>query len=178
MPSSNLLTAPRVVHLVWEVQQRTGRPLRVLDVGPGWGKYERLLREYVEPELYIAAVEAWAPYVERHTLADRYDLVIIGDALDQPDGVLAAVDLVLMVDVIEHMPKAEALAFLDRVPGWVVICTPRDHFDNPPELPPTEAHVSHWTPGDFSGMARLDTISYPELSSLGALIVRLRPLDV
>lgn len=175
MPSSSLPAAPRVIHLVWEIQQATPRPLRVLDVGPGWGKYERLLREYVEPELYIAAVEAWAPYVDRFGLVDRYDLVIVGDALDQPAEVLDRFDVILMVDVLEHMPKPEALAFLDRVPGWVIINTPRDHFDNPPDLPPTEAHVSHWTLGEFQALDRFDGHAPTELATLGALIVRLRP---
>lgn len=177
MPSSSLQVAPAVIHMVWEVQQaRPGRPLRILDVGPGWGKYERLLREYAEPELYIAAVEAWAPYVERHQLAARYDLVIVGDVCDQPAEVLAAFDLVLMVDVLEHIPKPAALALLDRIPGWVVICTPRDFFEQPAD-PPTEAHVSHWTLGEFQAMRRFDRHAPRELTTLGGIIVRLRPTD-
>jgi hypothetical protein len=76
-----------------------------------------------------------------------------------------------MGDVIEHMPKPDALAFLDRCPGWVVIATPVDHFDTGEGLPPTEAHVSHWTVADFAATGRLDRHE----ESYGALIVRLSP---
>ncbi len=163
-----------MIHFVWEVQQATDHPLSVLDVGPGWGKYERLLREYASPDLYMAAVEAWAPYVERHDLAARYDFLIVGDVLDQPAEVLARFDLVLMVDVIEHLPKGPALDLLDRIPGWVVICTPRDFFTQHPD-PPTEAHVSHWALAEFEAMPRFDTHAPVELETLGGVIVRLRP---
>lgn len=77
-----------------------------------------------------------------------------------------------MVDVIEHMPKDEAMDFLARCPGWVVICTPVEFFSNGPDLPDTEEHVSHWTPDDWRALGdRPDVVT----DILGGWLVRLHP---
>ena len=88
----------------------------------------------------------------------------------EADGARAH-DMVMMGDVIEHIEKEAALDFLDHCRGWVVIATPVEHFDTGPDLPPTEAHVSHWTLADFEATGRLDQheIAY------GAHVVRLAP---
>lgn len=167
MPTSNLLIAPQVLWMVHEVEHRT-----VLDVGPGWGKYATLLREYLnEPPERIDAVEAWPAYVDGHRLRSLYDDVMIGSCLDVTDGRLAFYDVVLMVDVIEHIPKAHALSFLRRVPGRVVISTPVEFFDTGPGLPHTEQHISHWTVEDFEATGRLEAAT----TEVGGLIVRLGP---
>ncbi len=167
MPTSNLAIAPAVIWNVAEVE-----PSTVLDVGPGWGKYAVLMREYlnVKPSR-IDAVEAHAPYVDDHRLRALYDDVIVGDVVDVADDRLAVYDVVLMVDVIEHIDKARAVDLLDRITGRVVISTPVDWFDTGPGLPPTEAHVSHWTVEDFTATGRLE--AYSEV--LGGHIVRLGP---
>ena len=179
MPSSNLTVAPLILHLVWQVRP-LDRPIRVVDVGPGHGKYGVLVREYVDADAEVVAIEAWQPYVDDFRLDCFYDDVIVADvlgALDAADGIfsrLAAADVVLMVDVIEHLPKEDALTLLDMIPGWVVVCTPRDYFANPADLPHTEAHISHWTADDFPA-DRLDYVDAGALDSLGAVVVRLRP---
>lgn len=183
MPTSNLHVAPAVVNLV----ETTARHDTVLDIGPGWGKYATLLREYlnVKPAT-IDAVEAWPDYVADHALAALYDHVFIGDAtwsrwrtwLDAVEvdalAQLNAYDVVLMVDVIEHMEKSAAMSVLDAIGGTVVICTPVEFFHNGDGLPPTEAHVSHWTGGDFAiaaGRRRLEVVENP----YGALLYRIGP---
>lgn len=174
MPSSNLEVAPTVLHYIWEVRP-LDRPLRVLDVGPGWGKYAVLLREFVDPDAEIAGVEAWEPYIERHRLAALYDPIIAGDVRDLTAADLAGYDVVLMADVIEHLPKADAWDVLDRIAGYVVISTPRDFFSNGPGLPHTEDHVSHWTLDDFQASSRFEVYSLPMLRDKGGVIVRLGP---
>lgn len=60
MPTSNLELAPRIVRLV-----ETADPHRsILDVGPGYGKYGILLREYLnrKPER-LDAIEVEPSYV-------------------------------------------------------------------------------------------------------------------
>lgn len=194
MPSSNLAVAPAIIHYLWELRP-AAVPIRVVDIGPGWGKYAVLIREYVDAAATIDAVEAWGPYVSSHRLAALYDHVWELDATalapllapsfvpdpTLPTALYAAAnaivdaDCVLMVDVIEHMPKAAALALLGALPGHVVVCTPRDYFANPPDLPHTEAHVSHWTPDDFHQTGRMDRFDVGLHDSLGAILVRLGP---
>ncbi len=169
MPTSSLSMWPTILHLV-----ETAEPHRtVLDVGPGFGKAAVLLREYlnVKPER-IDAAEAWAGYVTPRLL-DAYDTVTIGSVLDLDRSTLAGYDVVLIIDVIEHLAKRDGSALLDRIPGWVVVCTPRDFFSNGPGHPPTEEHVSHWTVDDFGG--RVESFDRDALHA-GAILVRLRPL--
>jgi 2-polyprenyl-3-methyl-5-hydroxy-6-metoxy-1,4-benzoquinol methylase len=144
----------------------------VLDIGPGHGKYATLLREYLNhPPQRIDAVEAHRPYITAHHLWALYDEVRGLNALDLDAEDLAPYDLVMMIDVIEHMDKAAALALLDRIRGWVIICTPEAFFATDPGLPATEEHVSHWTPEDFTVLPRLEHHSV----YLGGHLVRLRP---
>ncbi len=137
-------------------------------MGPGWGKYGILLREYVDPDLIVDAVEAWEPYVTRR-LEAAYDEVITADVCSFFEP-LADYDLVLMVDVLEHLEKADGLAVIDRIPGWIVICTPAEFFQNPEavEIPP-ERHRSLWSVTDFGDRLEHDA------SQLGGVLVRLRP---
>lgn len=174
MPTSALEVAPAVIHYLWEVRPED-RPLRVLDVGPGWGKYGTLVREYVDPDAWVEAVEVWEPYVTRHRLRAKYDGLRVEDVRDSDPEWLATFDAVLMVDVIEHIPKVDALAVLDRLPQWVIVSTPRHFFDNPADLPAPEAHVSHWTIADFEETGRLQTWDRRLYLEAAGIICRLAP---
>lgn len=160
MPTSNLWLAPDVITLVDQAHPKT-----MLDVGPGRGKFGVLAREYVPTLQHIAAVEAWKPYVTPMLYA-IYDYVYVKDVRELSDDVLASFDLVLMSEVIEHIPKDEGLALLDRIPGHVVITTPLEFFPSV-DYPPTERHVSHWTLEDFGDRVEADA------SKLGGIVVRL-----
>lgn len=169
MPSSNLALAPAIVHLVWDAAQQS-KVHRILDVGPGRGKYGLLLREYVDPTLVIDAVEAEQRYITPRLRA-VYDSVFWEDVTHFNDR-LDNYDLVLMIDVIEHMSKITALELLERIKGWVVICTPQEWFQNPEHHEfPYEKHRSHWTAEDFGDRLEHDA------SQLGGLLVRLKPRD-
>lgn len=164
MPSSNLYLAPIMCQLVEHTNAK-----KVLDIGPGRGKFGVLLQEYANVE-HIDAVEAWEPYIHEFHLPGIYDTVRPLDFRDLGDEMLAAYDLVFMSEVIEHVPKPDGLAFLDRCPSWVVISTPLTWFQDDHEIP-TERHRSLWTEDDFGD--RLDKLhTAPEYSGL---IVRLRP---
>lgn len=164
MPTSNLYLAGDILSLV-----ETAGAKSVLDVGPGHGKYGVLLREYAHVER-VDAVEAWAPYIEAFGLDGIYGQVYAADVCDLATEVLAQYDLVLLVDVIEHIHKDPALALLERIPGWVVVCTPMEFFPQPHEVP-TEHHVSHWTMDDIERNPRLEHRRFQQ----GGLLFRLSP---
>lgn len=169
MPTGVLLAAERAVTMAGTI---TPTPKLVLDVGCGYGKYGVLLREYLDPTPEVHGVEAWEPYVEPHRLRGIYDHLYVGDALQLPWSVIRSYDLVMMGDVIEHMPKDEAMNFLSRCKGWVVVATPVHFFEtHGDDLPPTEAHVSHWARTDFEETGRLQ--HYEE--SYGCIVARLSP---
>lgn len=184
MPTSNLVIWPDILLTVEQAPHR-----RVLDVGPGHGKASVLLREYLsDPPDTIDAVEAWEPYVTRFNLDGLYDRVYVGDVtaatwrgvdgdLVGAQDVLARYDLVLMGDVIEHIPLDAAMGLLRRIPGRVVICTPVDFFENDPLgiHPHTEEHVSHWTQTEWDSIGAFRSVEVC-YTVLGGWIVRLGPL--
>lgn len=142
----------------------------VLDVGPGRGKYGLLLREYLNrPPRRIDAVELEPSYVDDRLRA-LYDDVFVGDVLALARA-LELYDVVLLVDVIEHLEKDDGLELLDRISGRAVISTPVEFFSNGPGLPPSEEHRSHWTRADFEATGRLEE----DGSRFGQTIVRLGP---
>lgn len=170
MPTSLLALAPAVVHLAWDCH-----PRRVLDVGPGFGKYGLLLREnFGAGKLQaVDAIEMEPSYLEGEQgrgLRGIYDILFEGDATTMPSEFFADYDLVLMLDVIEHMEKEAALQLLADIPGRVIVSTPVDFFHNGPGLPESETHRSHWERGDFGDRVEHDA------SQMGAVLVRLAPL--
>jgi 2-polyprenyl-3-methyl-5-hydroxy-6-metoxy-1,4-benzoquinol methylase len=80
----------------------------ILDVGPGIGKYARLLRAG-HPNL--DAVEIFAPYVEMFGLRALYRSVFIGDVRTFD---LTPYSMVIIGDVLEHLSIGDARAVLAR----------------------------------------------------------------
>lgn len=170
MPTGVLLVAERAVTFAGTISPT---PKRILDVGCGYGKYSVLLREYLDPDPIVDGVEAWEPYVKNHKLKNLYTKLYVSDVLDLDQDTLDQYDLVMMGDVIEHIEKDDAINLLSRIKGWVVIATPFDHFHTDEGLPPTEAHVSHWTEQDFIDTGRLNRYEV----SYGAHVARLSPIE-
>lgn len=155
---------------------------RILDVGAGHGKAGVLLREYLNVKpLLIEALDA-DPHAFCHLLTGEGDGAYQDSWLDDirefPDHRLARFDTVLMADVIEHIPKADGMALLNRIPGQVIVSTPVDaevaaHTAAGEATPALERHVSQWSQTDFVNTYRLDQWWV----EVGQLIVRLRPRD-
>src|ERR1035437_3330055 len=74
----------------------------VLDIGPGWGTYVKLLRTG-EQEWH--ALEVFEPYVKKFGLGDLYDRIFVGDMRQfVPPG---PYDAIIMGDVLEHVLNFE-----------------------------------------------------------------------
>lgn len=172
MPTSLLEQWPRILWLCGDARP----PGRVLDVGPGHGKAATLLREYVAGVVEVWALEAHAAYVDEFRLRALYDVVGVGRFEDANPVWLTTCDTVLLVDVVEHMNKGEALAALDRCRGQIVICTPV-LFEQTwrPGMPETERHVSQWCRDDFDATAH--PVEWCK-QQFGGWLVRLGPLGV
>jgi len=137
------------------------QPARVCDIGPGRGKYSRILRDKAKEHgfaCHITAVEVDASYVESFGLRDRYDEVIVDDALNLIKSPRLRFDFVIIGDCIEHMRKSDGvdlINFLIYRTGYICIICPeawvQDDFDGHA----AEAHISVWSVEDFRGMDML-----------------------
>lgn len=154
MPTSKLSAAlPVILALQEAVAGKTS--FSMLDVGPGLGKYGLLAREYLHGVDQLDAVEVESRYITP-TLWEIYDCVHGNDIRDWSTDALSNYDVVLMADVIEHMPKEDGLALIDRIPGPAVMTTPSVWFQNPESEDgwPSEQHRSLWGPQDFGRRGR------------------------
>lgn len=118
MPSSDIFLIPHVCSRI-----RTLMPASILDIGIGFGKYGFLAREYVDicemryhSEMWqtkIDGIEIFSDYVgDLQRLI--YNEIYIGDALDCLKK-LGDYDLILLIDVIEHLSKERSLELVKLV---------------------------------------------------------------
>lgn len=132
-------------------------PESVLDVGPGWGTYGRLLRPSL-PDTHFIAVEVFPDYIEQFNLGTFYDEVHLADIRhwDWFD-----VDLVIFGDVLEHLDKEDALAVWGKAREYAkyliisVPTSPRWHEQGEVNGNAAERHLHHWT---FEEVMDLDGI--------------------
>jgi len=156
MPTSHPLQLDAVVGIVV-----TAAPRSLLDVGTGFGKYGILAREYLDPANFarqggrgvrIDGIEVFEPYV---TPVHRfvYDRLYIGDAVPVLRTLDTKYDLVLLIDVIEHLEREAGIELLRecaRVGRNVLISTPKDIGDQGAEFDnPAEVHRTQWRREDF-----------------------------
>jgi hypothetical protein len=149
----------------------TLNPQSVLDVGVGFGKYGVLCREYLDlwdgREEYsqflrrIDGVEVFADYITPlHKYV--YDKVYTQDILLAADNLDFRYDLVLLIDVLEHLKKSDGELLLRKMSirhRGVLISTPKkvssqkNAFNNS-----YETHRSQWTKGDIAYLGKQEDV--------------------
>ena len=82
----------------------------ILDVGPGWATYSKMLRK---PKQVWHAVEIHEPYIKRFQLKKYYDKVFIVDVRKfEPE---ITYDVIILGDVIEHMHNKHSIKVLEKL---------------------------------------------------------------
>jgi len=158
MPSSTFrLISPicsRIVSCLegWELEAKS-----VLDIGIGFGKYGFLTREYnggfYLPEdekklLVVDGIEIYEPYVQPiHRLI--YDNIYMGN-VSEVIKTLGVYDLILCIDMLEHMTLADGFLLLEDIKQHskkALIAIPR--YPSPQEAlfgNEHEKHITRWYP--------------------------------
>jgi 2-polyprenyl-3-methyl-5-hydroxy-6-metoxy-1,4-benzoquinol methylase len=160
MPSSYIDSLPPIVHSIIDLA-----PRRIVDVGPGCGKYGLMCREYLPEIDWLDAVEVREG---RRALQD-----VIYDHVFERDARLfsgwPAYDLILLIDVIEHMSKEDGHALLSSMladGAAVLVSTPKTFFEQHAIHNPYEDHLSLWAWPDFdryvikADVSTVDSIIY------------------
>jgi 2-polyprenyl-3-methyl-5-hydroxy-6-metoxy-1,4-benzoquinol methylase len=152
MPTSDPLLLTPVAREILSLQ-----PLSVLDVGIGNGKWGVLAREYTdvwlrrERENYavmIDGIEIFEKY--RNVNWVNYNHIHIGHVTDILPR-LKSYDLIIFIEVLEHIEKTEALELLDMCRSKCKLlifsytnCPQGIAFGNV-----NETHISTWAESDF-----------------------------
>lgn len=152
MPSSYLEQIPIIIHVI-----RRLRPLSLLDIGVGFGKYGFLAREYLEIwgsnndyghfSVRIDGVEPFKSYITPcHSFI--YDNIYNVDALTFVKKQTTEYDLVLLIDVLEHLEKEKGKVLISSLlenNRNVLISTPKVfHKQDAVYQNPYEVHRSLW----------------------------------
>lgn len=147
MPSCRPDLIPAVVYRVMDM-----KPQSILDVGIGHGKWGILCDEYlrywcnIQP--HIDGVEAFRGYTSpAHSIYKKIFYCDVVNLFDE--DMLESYDLVLAIDVIEHLSKENGRMLLDSSKHYIV-ATPG--YPSPQGAVfgnEYERHVSEWKPSDF-----------------------------
>ena len=161
------------------------QPGSVLDVGTGMGQYGFLLRTNLEhvnlfeidgssarqrPRsqwgLRIDGIEGYPTYLTPvHEYA--YDEVFVGNALDiLPTLADRAYDLVLAIDILEHLTPEQGHVFLAHciriAHRAVLVSTPKVFVAQDVAANPLENHRSVWTEGELQALGFTATLPNDE----------------
>jgi hypothetical protein len=123
----------------------------IVDIGAGMGNYPKLFGGAYQ---YIA-IEIWAPYIEQYNLHELYKEIIVGDVrhIKLPKG-----DCAILGDIVEHLPKDDALKVLDRVDKkykHVIISIPVGGMvQGSSQGNKFEAHLSFWEFQELSNILK------------------------
>lgn len=141
MPFSDTSNIPWFTEVVKSLSPRT-----VLDIGPGYGKYGRILKNQFS-NLIVDAVEVWSPYIEKYGLPEFYRNIQIADVRSIESF---NYDLVILGDILEHMTESEALKVwsnISKQAGSAIISIPIIKYpQGEEEGNPYEVHIDEdWT---------------------------------
>ena len=150
-------------------------PKTVLDCGAGAGTYLDLIKANLGYKTIVVGVEAWYPYIIKYDLEDRYDILY---PIDIRDMASFQYDLVILGDILEHMPESDAVLLWNRISEeakYALISIPIIHYeqgainDNPYEV-----HVEEdWTTEKV--LQKLSNIvEYKEFSQTGVFIAKFK----
>ncbi len=108
---------------------------RCIDLGCGWGDAGKILRPHVNRLIGVDRSEEW---LGNASSTEYYDERVLSDIRDY----WSSADLVVCMDVIEHIPHSDGEQLLCRylhIPN-MIISTPFEFFPNPKSMP----HLSLW----------------------------------
>jgi hypothetical protein len=152
---------PRIIHSEIEAIEKNKKeqsPIRILDIGAGSASYwnEPIFNTCKNLEIILldASMDAYSSFPDsRHKF--KREIGIVPSNLNQYAD--SEFDLVVALDLIEHLDKSEGYLLLyeiDRISSnSSLIFTPNGFSWQPPSLNnPYNAHISGWSPKELRDM--------------------------
>jgi len=144
------------------IENVPSKNMKILDVGGAFGKYALLIKEGIasirseagdlSPDISDIIIDNFdiSDYFKQISwLKYLYNNVIQGDIIKTPE-ICNNYDLVLMIDVIEHIPKETFLLILNKINKPILISTPKEVCMYEHEHYGFARHCSQWTKNDFN----------------------------
>lgn len=162
MPTSHPSLISPVAERILKIQ-----PKRVLDIGVGFGKWGALAREYTDiwawrwfPQEWTTWIEGIEPYTKYKSHNWAMYNHIHGCKLEDILYSLKPFDLILFLEVLEHIEKPKAQTLLEQLMTKtqhliVSFCNndQKNVRDNP-----LEDHVSKWNTSDFDHLGAIEVL--------------------
>jgi 2-polyprenyl-3-methyl-5-hydroxy-6-metoxy-1,4-benzoquinol methylase len=152
------------------------KPKRILDIGAGFGKFGLLIREALlskqaeagdmnpVADFKIDACESADYFLGQRAFDRIYDTIISDDIRLQDAHFFEQYDLILLIDVIEHWPKEDYLAFMEKIPATTktLISTPKEVVFYEQPYYGIDKHQTQFTIFDFEGqdLSTKDSLIY------------------
>lgn len=183
MPTSTYMHIVTVVRFLQNIM-----PASILDIGLGNGKMGFIARDLLDVmigqrhrkdawKVRIDGIEIFQDYIQDHQEA-IYDDIYIGDAFEVIDT-LGTYDLIILGDVLEHLPKEKAWRFLDKCVAHcnnhLMINIPLGEKWTQPVIygNPHEEHLSFWSSEEFEPFVTDKELLYcPGLGYYGCLLIK------
>jgi hypothetical protein len=162
------------------------RPQSILDVGLGNGKLGFIARDFLDVmlgeryhrrdwQIRLEGIEVYSDYIQDHQRA-IYDSIHIGDAYEVIDH-LGIFDVVVLGDVLEHLPKEKGRLLLDKCMAHariaIILFVPLGDGWKQPAIygNPYEEHRSAWYEEDFSAVSLRHHLFDYDAGPYGAFLI-------
>lgn len=141
---------PPQLDLHYRIDFRKAKNMRVLNVGAGSGLSSLAMQLPFIPFKELTFVDCHAPYLDsakaRVYQAGRVNFV----CMDVRNFQTVGYDLVLMFDVLEHLPKQDSLQLMKDIKCSQLIFIPLETKPRPNTFGATsQDHLSFWTEDNF-----------------------------
>jgi predicted SAM-dependent methyltransferase len=181
MPGSS----PKGKIAILDIKKELPKVKKILDIGPGWGTYSKLLRK---PNEEWDAVEVFEPYIRKFKLHKYYDNIYNVNIVDFKST--KKYDLVILGDVLEHLTLEQSLKTLKNIFSFSKYClfslplddetgvdleNSHDYWNNI-----HEKHLSAWSNSQFLNVISSlggEVISLKKYKELGIYLVSCREED-